>query len=188
MLAKLLEVVNSVQQLHQHMETQTNKTEVIGPEGHEFWQMVHPLIGFSNEHLISFGGEDAVLLLEVEEAEFLMDLMLLGRRHASLIASMQEYGVRRDALFQLAPAPESFHGLVGTIRMNQQDYMRIKPYALALDALINQLRENCAKDAAMALNVAARFGPIMRERLKEPKFPLLVHPQTSPSGSSRNTH
>ena len=175
-LAKLVDVGNSIDMLHRHLMAGVANPDMPGPDGPELWRKMQPLVGFGNEEAILFGAEEATLMISANEIGLLMDLMVLGRRHAALVSLVKEYGIRREALIAVAPPPRDFEGKVGSIYMDEGERRRLRPYAIALEGLIQQLVEGCAKDRKLALDVSSRFGAAMRKYLEDDRFPLLKPP------------
>lgn len=167
---KLLTVVNSIHTIHRHLNTQANSDRLQGPDGPETWRMIQPMIGFSDEATIQFGADEAGLFIEAKQSEFLMDLMLLGRRHAALISALQEYALRRDALTKLSPAPTSFKGLVGSVHLTPDEYARIRPYTIQVESLIQTIIGFCDSDLKLALSLTDRFGAVMEKVLGDKSY------------------
>jgi len=131
-LAKLIDVVNSVHTIHRHIEAQTKAAESAVssspdalPAASRLWRRVQPLVGFGDEENITFGTEESSPLIEAGQIDLLTDMMLLGRRHGALIATMKEYAIRRDALTELAPPPVDFDGMLGAVYLTAEQLIRL---------------------------------------------------------------
>jgi hypothetical protein len=61
-------------------------------------------------------------------------------------------------------------------RMSREQYMRIKPYANALDGLLQGLRALSAENVTNAQAIAVQFQPMMKAYFKTDKFLGLCAP------------
>lgn len=172
-LIKLLTIVNGLYTLHLHIERDAAREPLHGPDGPELWRTIQPLIGFTDDDEVQIDAIESTLLVEAKAIDFLLDLMLAAKRNTALIAAMKEYAVRREALQTLSPPPIGFEGQIGTVGLTQQQYLAMRPYAIALEALIQHVRTTCKLDLEAAKRLADQFGPLMRTHLNDAGFPIL---------------
>jgi len=119
-------------------------------------------------------------LIEANVTDFLMEMMLVAARYQSITSSMKEYQIRYEALYELSPPPLVMEGAVGRYELTREQYMRIRPYSVALEALIQSLRAMTAENNDKCRKLAQEYHPIMKAYFKGEKFLALAEPDHSP--------
>ena len=181
---KLLTIVNSIYALHRHIEDSIASAEREGFGHMEIWQRVEPMVGFSDEGSMRFDAEEAALFLAAKQGEYLMDLLLLGWRHGTLIATFKEYLTRRDAYRSIAPVPDTYKGTVGSAQITGDELRRLRMHTIPLESMITALRAHCAADWELAKKVARGFGGILQTYFNDPTYPALTVPEEGPAAQS----
>lgn len=143
----------------------------------EPWQVLVPMVGFSNEGSIHFDPDELAVFYAANERQFLMDLNLLGRRHLASFSTFQTYCERREAFTAVAPTPTDFEGAIGGAELTHDELMRMRLYTVPMNMLVEELAAGLEEDWELAKSVAKRFGPIVQRYFNDPGFVALQVPE-----------
>jgi len=176
---KLMKVLNGTYDIHRHLWADYDGPPLGGEGTHEVWRTIQPLVGLQDDPALALNDAETNLLIQANATNFLMEHMLVTLRYQSIVSSMKEYHLRYDALYQLSPAPVAIQGQVGQHLLTHEQYMRMQPYSLALEALIQHLRAMTTENVDMCRRLAREYQPIMKRYFKAEKFLALVDPKQS---------
>jgi len=142
----------------------------------EYWQVLIPLIGLTDEGSMRFTSEEMAAFAAVNEYDFMENIMLLARRHSSIISSFQIYCEMRSNFLARWPEPESYDGSVGSRQLTQQEEIRLKPYTMPLNNAVEGIVAGLDEDVQLARVVVEKFGPITQRYFNMTQFASLTFP------------
>lgn len=173
---RLLTIINSTISLRNHV--QRCIALLTKPENAhmEPWQVLIPMIGHTDEGQERFDAEEMAVFASANERDFMMDAMLLARRHSSSLASFKTYCQQREAFLAVAPRPDSFVGQMGSAMLTREQIDALKPYTIPLNNIVAGLAIGLEEDLRLARNLATTFGPITQRYFNDPKFVSLTFP------------
>jgi hypothetical protein len=174
---KLLTITNSIYGLRTHVRECLAIREQTERRHMEPWQVLIPIVGFTDESSINFEPDELAVFYAANERKFLMDLILLGRRHAASFSSFQTYCERREAFTAVAPTPTDFDGAIGGADLTREEVMRMRLYTIPMNMLAEGLAAGLEQDWDQAKNVAKQFGPIVQRYFDDPDFVALEVPE-----------
>jgi hypothetical protein len=174
---KLLTIINSIKSLHDHIHDALASGKDPSRSHMEPWMLVRPMVGFADEGDTRIDPDEFAVFFAAGDRQFLHDLMLLDRRHASAYASFQAYCERREAFVAVAPTPDSFKGDLGGASLTREQVMRLRMYTIPLNNIIEALAPALVEDWKSAKSLALRFGPLVQSYFKDPEFVALVVPE-----------
>lgn len=180
---KLMKVLNGTHDIHRHLWTPYDGPPLGGEGGNEMWRTIHPLVGLQDDPTIILDGAETNLLIRANATDFLQELMLATTRYQSIVSSMKEYQLRYEAIYELSPAPVSMNGQIGTHMLTAEQYMKIRPYSIALENLIQSLRAMTVENVEICKKLASDYGPIMKRYFRVEKFLTLAEPKDTAAGS-----
>lgn len=167
---KLMQALNRTDDIRRHLWAPYEGPKLGGNDAHELWRRVQPLTGLQDDPSVMLSEAEINLLIRMEAHQFMMDLMLVISRYQSITSSMKEYAVRYNALMELTPIAEEMNDGVSIHRMPIDQYMRLRPYANALEGLLRDLKAMSAENVTNAQTIAVRFQPMMKAYFKTVKF------------------
>jgi hypothetical protein len=173
---KLLQIINSTIGLSNHVCGCLALRAVADHEHMEPWQVLIPMIGFSDEGGIRFQAEEMAVFAAAGEHGLMQDMLLLANRHASSLASFQEYCRMRAEFRSIGPQPVEFNGQIGSTELTQEEVNRFKPYTIPMNNVALGLCAGLEKDVELARDVAERFGPATKRYFKVDNFASLAFP------------
>jgi hypothetical protein len=173
---KLLTIINSTISLRSHVKGCAALRSIPGNEKMELWQVLVPMIGHTDEGSIRFDAEEMAVFAAAKEHDFMQDALLLAQRHASSLASFQEYCKRREEFLVLAPRPEEYSGQLGSAMLTYDQILKMKPFTLPLNNIVAGLLTGLEEDLRLARKVSLAFGPIVKKRFADPNFTGLSFP------------
>ena len=173
---KLLTLTNSVHGLRNHIRASLALREAPERRLMEPWMVVIPMVGFADEGAIHFEPDEFAIFYAAGERQFLHDLMLMDRRHASTFSAFQDYCERREAFVAVAPTPDKYEGTVGGADVTREQAMRLRMYTIPLNNILEALGPSLEEDWKAAKSVAERFGPIVKRYFGDPNFAGLEIP------------
>lgn len=180
---KLMKVLNGTNDIHRHLWANYEGPPLGGEGANELWRTIHPLVGLQDDPTVTLDGAEINLLIRANETNFLQELMLATVRYQSIVSSMKEYQLRYEAIYELSPAPIAMNGLIGTHMLTAEQYLKIKPYSLALENLVQNLKAMAAENLDLCKRLASEYAPIMKQYFRIEKFLTLAEP-SKPTASS----
>jgi hypothetical protein len=173
---KLLHIINSVIGLSNHVKSCMALRMDPSHAHMEPWQVLIPMIGHTDDGSTRFTAEEMAVFAAAGDYDLMQDMMLLAARHASSLASFQEYSTMRNAFREIGPKPEDFNGQIGGAMLTQQEIDSYKPYTIPLNNVAVGLESGLEEDVRLARTVAERFGPATAKYFNVEKFVNLSFP------------
>lgn len=173
---KLARVMNGTDDIRRHLWAPYEGPPVGGEGANELWRTTYPLIGLEYEPGLMLSAAETDLLITMNATDFMMELMLATGRYQSVVSSMKDYGIRYEAIYRMLPPPAAMDGVLGQHHLSHEEYMRIRPYSLQLEAIIQSLRAMTAENVGKCGKLAEQFNPLMKGHFKE-KFLSLNKPE-----------
>ncbi|MEK6541337.1 MAG: hypothetical protein AABZ45_04360 [Pseudomonadota bacterium] len=173
---KLLHIINSTISLSNHVKSCMALRDDSSRTHMEPWQVLIPMIGHTDEGSIRFTAEEMAVFAAASEYDFMQDMMLLAVRHASSLATFQEYCSMRNKFLSVGPKPEAFEGQVGSTTLTLEEVNSYKPYTIPLNSAALGLDAGLDEDVRLSRTVAAKFGPVTKKYFKVEKFASLTFP------------
>jgi len=130
------------------------------------------MAGLGNEE-VRFSTDEIALFFRGEQSDYANELMLLSRRHASNMRSLQAYSDRREE-FTKSLSPTAFEGGVGTIELTGEDGIRARATAYALDQMASILLDKFNDDRRTATALTASFGTLAKQMYPGSRVPTLT--------------
>lgn len=166
---KLLKVFNSSHGIHQHL---WQDTKPVAEGQSELWRRTFPLVGLQHEPGLSLDSAEINLLIEMKQHNYLMEMMLMTERYQSIISSMMDYRVRYEAVYAMMPPPRAMEGHVGRHALTEEQYLRLQPYSIQLERLLQSLRAMTQENVEMGERLTEQFTPMTTEYFGKPVFKI----------------
>lgn len=131
---------------------------------------VHPLLGTSSDALAWLTNDEISLLIEMKEADFLSEIMLVAGRLESITISMTEYAKRYDELYRMIPPPVSIKETLASHDLTKEEVLKLQPYSIQLFELINALMSMVEENVPLMKKLAQEYHPMMKRRFPGEKF------------------
>ena len=176
---KLLRVVNGIHDIHRHVWEGVQEPLAGGQD--ELWRRTYPLVGLQQEPGLSLDAAEINLLIEMKQPDFLMELMLLTSRYQSILSSMMEYKVRHEAIHAMLPAPVAVEGQIGRHALNEEQYLRLQPYSIQLEMLLQSVRGMTQENVEMGERLVDQFTPMTSSYFGKPVIKIGI-PKTTGTG------
>jgi hypothetical protein len=173
---KLQQISNSIISLSNHVKSHLALLNDPKHNHMEPWQVLIPMIGHTDEGSIRFTSQEMAVFAAAKEYDFMQDLMLLGNRHSSSLATFQEYCTMRNEFRAIGPKPKYFDGDVGGRLLTQDEVNSYLPYTIPMNNLVDQLAVSLDEDVRLARSVAERIGAITARYFEVTRFFLLTFP------------
>ena len=171
---KLHDLLGRSQTIHNHLFAPYEGPELQNPWGEEgLWSQTYALVGLSEQITPDLTSDEHKLLVEINETDFMTRFSLAWQRHQSIVLSMKEFYVKRDAVYAIMPAPTKMDGHVGQHEMTKEELMRFMPYSVALEMLIRTIRDMAKENFIDLQALAERYHPMMKRRFPDQKFLML---------------
>lgn len=167
---KLAQALNKTDDIRRHLWAPYSGPPIGGDDANELWRRIQPLTGLQDDPSFSLSEAEINLLIRMDAHKFMMDMMLVIARYQSINTSMKEYALRYNAIMELTPVADEMNEGVAVHRMSREQYMRIRPYANALEGLLQGLRAQSVENVSNARAIAVQFQPIMKAYFKTDKF------------------
>lgn len=167
---KLTRALNLTDDIRRHLCAPYEGPVMHGDGADEMWRRTKPLLGLTEDTSVSLTDAEINLLIRAKQTQFMMDLMLVTARYQSINNSMREYAVRYDAILALMPAPVEMNDAVGVHIMERAQYMKLKPYSNALEALIQGLKVMSKENVDKAKGLVPSYTPMMKAYFKTDKW------------------
>lgn len=182
---KLITIINSTINLTNHVKTCMALREMPGNSQMQPWQVLIPMIGFSDEGSVRFTPEEMAVFAAAQEPTFMQDMMLLANRHAASIAAFLEYCSMRRQFAEIGPKPESFNGPIGTMMVTLAEMEQYKAYTIPLNDVALGLDSGLDEDVRLARRVAQEFGKVTARYFKLDKFINISFPSEAELAAKR---
>lgn len=173
---KLLQIINSTISLDNHVKACLALRDLPDHEHMEPWQVLIPMVGFSDEGTIRFEAEEMAVFLAANEPDFMQDMLLLANRHSASLSAFLTYCQMRNDFRNVGPTPMAFEGELGSSLLTQEDINRLKPYTIPMNNVAISLSNGLDEDVELARKVAEQFGPITKKYFNVEKFASLGFP------------
>lgn len=164
---RLFRLANHFGDLHRHFE----KFSVVD------WRVsrsllppVHPLLGNMVDERVRLDKEEIGVLVEMREADYLAQIMLVASRYESIVLSMAEYQQRYDELYRMTPPPSELQESVAHHHLEREDFLRLRPFSIQLFQLIEALREMIIENATLSKELLIQYHSTMKARFPDEKF------------------
>lgn len=174
---KLHDLLGRSQTIYKHLFAPYDGPKLRSPTGEEsIWGQTRALVGLSEQITPDLTPEEHTLLIEINETDFMTRLSLAWQSHQSIVLSMKEFYIKRDAVYALMPAPTKMEGYVGQHEMTREEVMRFMPYSVALELLIRTTRDMAEENFTDLQALAKRFHPTMKQHFPGQKFLMIAEP------------
>jgi hypothetical protein len=167
---KLENVINASTTIHKYI-----KDALRDYPANKQWKFarVPAFLGIEYDPIIQLNTIESTFLTEAKATNFLMEMIFATRRYQTIIIAMKEYNFRYHAFQELKPPPSAMSGVVGHIDLTEDQFLKLQPYAHALDNLLNGLlvmtKENIDKSQQLITN----YNQIMERHFKGKNFAIL---------------
>jgi hypothetical protein len=172
---KLFRVMNGTDDIRRHLWAPYEGPLVGSIGADQLWRTIQPLSGLEIEPGLALNAAECDLLVKINATDFMMRQMLATSRYENIVRGMQEYRVRYEAIYQMLPPPTAMEGQIVQHNLTMEQILRIRPYSLVLDTLLQSLRTMSAENVADCGKLAEEFNPLMKGYFKE-KFMALKKP------------
>ncbi len=115
------------------------------------WSILEGMAGSLSR--VTFSAEEAALVLELNDAKALSDLLTMDEKHNATFDALDFYGVKRAELLD-ALTPEHIDGDHGFAAVP----VALRPKIIALNKLADSMRKYVAGDAGHAINVLQQLA------------------------------
>lgn len=170
-LVKMQELANSVFNISRTIEESIASAEKKGYVDLMTWQKVRPLAGLPLG-VKEFEPEELAVFVKGHRIDMVNRLPLAVVRHLSILEQLRLYE-RLRITYADKYTPVASNGLLGKIGVEKSQVVAAKLEAAAMEDLIVSIREAAAEDAGSVNKIVAELGPVLRELLDDPDFPLL---------------
>lgn len=186
-VVKLLHIINSTVSLSNHVKSCLALRDDPDRAHMEPWQVLIPMIGYTDEGSIRFTPEEMAVFAAANEYDFMQDMMLLAARHSASLATFQEYCQMRNEFRAIGPKPRDFEGQIGGAWLSPEEVTSYKPYTIPMNNVVVGLEGGLEEDIRLARSVAERFGPITARFFGVAKFADLEFPSDDELAAMRES-
>ncbi len=85
------ELVNGILSLRTQLEAMAAEAITNPDVGEHLWLVVRPIVGTTDDRLITVDAEEASIFVAAGEAEYVNDLVVLPKRHKAILEALAEY-------------------------------------------------------------------------------------------------
>ena len=174
MLVKINHIASSLLMLRRHVSSRLALRDLDQFSHMEPCQVVTPLANLAGETSVSFEADELSLIFGAGDKNLFEQMTLAGRRHAAVIASLQEYGRYRENMLANVPGPFEFTGTLGSSNLTQEQLVQIRRHSVPLNELILSIASQLDQNWQSMTAIAEKFGPAVRNCLEDPSFPLVT--------------
>ena len=165
--SKLL--ADSAYSIHSQIEETIAEAEKAGIDG-PTWSKLSGLLNFSGPSLY-LSADESALLIQMKDDDLTNDFILLTHRIQTLEGSLSEYEKRRRSLTENFHA-NSMNGRVGSTLFTEKEIAALAPRMVDVEILADDIRQRAKKDTEAAIQLVRSLGPVIKEYLKDPSFPV----------------
>ncbi len=169
---KLLTINDEIGNLREYVRHWLGTKDQPGREKMEPFQLVPPMMGPSDQDIVTLEAEELAVLFGGGHYELMQKLMLLQRRAASINVSFRAYCIRREAWKDIAPTPEDFQGSLGRARITKEQELKLKMHTVPLNDLIISISKHLEEDWRLLNEVTKEFTKAARPILEMPGFTI----------------
>ncbi|MYM00375.1 hypothetical protein GR702_21835 [Novosphingobium sp. FGD1] len=171
---KLHAIANSIGSFQKQTLEMVAKADSDGNSHMPLYQRLSPFAGIEREPSIEFSAEELAVYIGAKQADYVDDLLLLSRRYAACLASLDTFAkLKTDLHFETARLGQTTRDAatgVSTTRMHLPpevgNYIKVK--AEELDLFAQGMCQLLTDYDAFARNVAERFDEVTRGFLDGP--------------------
>jgi hypothetical protein len=164
---KLNILVNSILGFYHHIEEMIKKADEDGNTHMSIAQRLSVFPGIDREQTLSFTAEELEFLIVKERVDLVDDLILLARRHSSMLSNLAAFGAMKTEIhYELAKHGfttrdrDSVSNTAATLPPTLGNYFRVKADEINLYAI--QMRSLIADFAQFARAVASKYGEVSK--------------------------
>lgn len=170
---KLLHIINSTISLSNHVKScmAVRDDPIMEP-----WQVLVPVIGYTDQGTIRFTAEEMAVFAAAGESDFMHDMLVLALRHASSLATFQEYCTKRNEFLSVLRKPEAFEGHIASTMLTEEEVNSSKLYTIPLNNRALGLDTKLDEDVRLSRTVAEKFGSVTKKYFKVKQFISLPFP------------
>lgn len=166
-MVKLIAIYSDISQFHKHLHTEFDKVAAMTDQ--EPCAVVMPM--FIALDAVAFDAEETALFLDIKAAELFNQVGSLPRLHRSLIGTMAEYQVAREAQIQRIPATAFTDD---GFRLSLEEYRQLAPEFQRLNDLITGAYYRIDEDLDAAKKGLEAASRVFNEKLEtNMRFELL---------------
>nr|WP_315381862.1 hypothetical protein [uncultured Sphingomonas sp.] len=171
---KLHAIANSLGSFQKQTLEMVAKADSDGNGHMQLYQRLSPFAGIEREPSIEFSAEELAVYIGAKRADYVDDLLLLSRRYAACLASLNTFAkLKTDLHFEMARLGQTTRDTatgVSTTRLRLPpevgNYIKVKTEEL--DLFANRMCELLADYDAFARHVAQRFDEVTRGFIEGP--------------------
>lgn len=163
LLFKMIRIHTDLGLMRMHLDECLGKLETKEHAGMEPWQVVLPIV--NPAETVHFSTDEMALLLSLKDNDLFNDLSSFDVIHNSTIELFRAHASQRAALFEMLH-PSSMDGMIGETTLTKEQFMRVRPSMLQINALLNDMHKRCTGDAEQAWDVLQRLVTILNEKLE----------------------
>ena len=166
-------LASSILMMRRHVSDGLSKRSIQQFQHMDPCYVVVPMVGFSGGEPVSFEADELSLIYDTGNTFLFEEMVLLGPRNNAVTSSLREYGRLRESMMADIPAPFEFVGLLGSSTLTTEQMANLTKRTVPLNQLILQISAQLDETWRSMKAVAEKFGPAMRTRIKDPKFPSI---------------
>lgn len=126
------------------------------------WAFFRPIISLPTP--VSYTTDELALFFNLRDDAALNAVIAMDEAHAFVIATMQSYAERREALLAMLPGGNMI-GLVGQIDLDHEQFLRFQPYSVQLDQLVVDIATLAERQTASAKNAVEQLQRVLKAKL-----------------------
>ncbi len=162
LLFKMVRIHTTIKHMQIHMTECLGKLQEEEYAEWEPWQVTLPVANLAES--IHFSTDEMAMLLALKDDDLFNDLSSFDVIHNSTIELFRTFSNSRISLLAMLPA--NMDGMVGEIRLSQEQAMYVRPKMVELNSLILSINERCIQDEQAAWNVLGKLNEILNDKLE----------------------
>ncbi|GAA0580668.1 hypothetical protein [Rhizomicrobium electricum] len=167
---KMMRLTNSLAGFHSAIESSIREAERQIPDA-PLWCKVRPVVG-TEDTMLHLLPDELALFVAAREFDFMNRAIMLNDRYNSFVLGCRTYSAERTRLTDEFGA--EMVGKFGTTHFTKEQYERVAPRVVVVDALANEIRSTLNELFAEAISLITKFTPIMRKYFGDQTFPELA--------------